>query len=234
MTIPFLSDCAGFYLFGGDQATSVVNLAGPGNPLIPVGAPTYASNYAQVDYSAGPQGFRTTDSFPEQGTTAITMMTWPRNAANTSYAALQIMPLSMAGGLKRLLWISATQHQFRTGDGTGIIEALGNDLRPTFYPDNIQGVRVTGPHRYALMAMVDTGTEARMWLQDWHQIKQFTGTPAAATASSPVHFAGQGFAGNAVARIACGAVYNGSLDYAQISEIWRYMKSQLAARGITV
>lgn len=231
--IPFLSECAGFHLFGGSEAASVANIVNPAKPLIKVGTPTYpAANYAQCDINSELQGFRTTDSFPNRNTTALAMMTWPRNAADTGYAALRIKSISMNGGAIYLLWFASTDHQFITGPGTGISDALANNRRPSFNQDNDQGVRVTGPHRYALMAMVDTGSEARMTLQEGYQLKQFTGTSAAAAVSSPIFFAGQGFIGNAVCRIASCAYFTRALDFDEITAVWEFMTAELAARGI--
>lgn len=234
MTIPFIEDCAGYHLFGTSEAASVANIVNPAKPLIKVGTPTYpAANYAQVDFNSELQGFRTTDSFPNRNATALAMMTWPRNAADTGYAALRVKSISMNDGAIYLLWFASTDHQFITGPGTGISDGLANNRRPSFNQDNDQGVRVTGPHRYALMAMVDTGSEARMTLQEGYQLKQFTGTPAAAPVSSPIFFGGQGFLGNAVFRIASCAYFNRALDFAAISDVWKFMSENLAERGIT-
>lgn len=233
MTIPFLSDCAGYHLFGGSEAASIANIVNPAKPLIKVGTPTYpAANYARCDFNSELQGFRTTDSFSNRNTTALLMATWPRNAADTGYASLRVKSISMNAGAIYLLWFSSTDHQFITGSGTGISDALANNRRPSFNQDNDQGVRVMGPHRYVLHAMVDTGSEARMTLQEGYQLKQFTGTPAAAPVSTPIFFGGQGFVGDGVFRIAACSYFTRALNFAEISEVWEYMTNEMQDRGL--
>lgn len=232
MTIPFIDDCAGYHLLGGSEAASVANIVDPAKPLIKVGTPTYpAADYALCNFNSELQGFRTTDSFSNRGSTALLISTWPRNAANTAYSNLRVKSISMNGGAFYLLWFASTDHQFITGSGTGISDALANNRRPSFNQDNDQGVRVMGPNRYALQAITDTGSEARMTLQEGHQLKQFTGTPAAAESTSPIFFGGQGFLGDAVFRIAACAYFRRSLTFSEIIAVWESINADLAARG---
>lgn len=235
MTIPYVADCAGYHLLGGSEAASLANIVNPAKPLVKVGTPTYpAANYALCNFNAEIQGFRTTDSFSNRASTALAICTFPRNAADTAYSQGNIFPLSMNAGAINLRWIGSTQHLFRLGSGLDLDTGVDPWRKPTFNPDNDPGVRVFGPHRYALHCITDTGTESRLTMQEGHQIKGFTGPTAAATVSAPLFFGGQTVGGtrDALFRIAAIAYFNRALSFAEVADVWAYISDELVGRGI--
>lgn len=236
MTIPFVADCAGYHLLGGSEAASLANIVNPAKPLVKVGTPTYpAANYALCNFNAEIQGFRTTDDFSNRASTALAMCTFPRNAADNAYSTGNIFPLSMNAGAINLRWIAATQQLFRLGAGLDLDTDNLVQRIPTENPDNDPGVRVFGPHRYALHCITDTGTESRLTMQEGHQLKQFTGPTAAATVSAPLFFGGQTVGGtrDALFRIAAIAYFTRALTFAEVRAVWAYISDDLAERGIT-
>lgn len=234
MTIPYVADCAGYHLLGGSEAASLANIVDAAKPLLKVGTPTYpAAGYAVCDFNAEIQGFRTTDSFSNRASTAIIFCTFPRNAADTAYSQGNIYPLSMNAGAINLRWISATQHLFRLGSGLDLDTGVDPFRRAIHNPDNDPGIRVFGPHRFAMQAITDTGTESRLAMQEGHQIKGFVGPTAAATVSGPLFFGGQTVGGtrDAVMRVAAIAYYDRALTFAELAEVYAYVWDAITARG---
>lgn len=225
---PLLADCAGYHLLGGSEALSLANLVNPAKPLIKIGTPTYpAANYALCSYA---NGFQTTDSFGSHALTAMMVCTDTRNAADTGNVANSLMFMSMNGGAIMQYWPAGADQQFITGSGTGISAALGNNNIAAVNPDNEPGA-VTLINRFRLKAICDTGSEARLTIQEGSALKQFTGTTGT-VATTPVKFAGAGYAADAVCRVAAIAYYNRALSFAEVSEVWDFIMDDLEARGI--
>ena len=57
-SLPFANLCSHFFLFGGDEASSVYNHANPANPAVVIGTPDYESNFVRCGRA---HGFRTGD-----------------------------------------------------------------------------------------------------------------------------------------------------------------------------
>ena len=236
MTIPYVADCAGYHLLGGSEAASLANIVDAAKPLVKVGTPTYpAAHYAVCNFNAELQGFRTTDSFSNKASTAIIFCTAPRNAADTAYSTGNIYPLSTNAGAYNLRWLSGSQHLWRAGTPPTYDLDTGVDptRRAVYNPDNDPGARIFGPHRFAMHAMVDTGTETRLAIQEGHQIKGFTGPTAQATVSTPWFFGGQTVGGtrDAVIRVAAIAYYDRTLTFAELGEVYNYVWGEIVARG---
>jgi hypothetical protein len=237
MTIPYVADCAGYHLLGGSEAASVANIVNPAKPLVRVGTPTYpAANYALCNFKSELQGFRTTDSFNNRGFTAMVMCTFPRNAAGTAYATGLIYPISYNSGAVNLRWLSSTQHLLRQGTPPTFDLDIGVDpfRRPTFNPDNDPGIRVFGPHRYALHCISGDASQSRLTMQEAYQIKEFTGPAAQAELTTQYFFGGQTVGGtrDAVFRIAAIAYFTRNMPFAEVSEVWEYISADLQERGL--
>lgn len=236
MTIPYVADCAGYHLLGGTEAASLANLVNPDKPLVRIGTPTYpAANYAQCNFNSELQGFRTTDSFPNRGTTSVIFCTLPRNAADNAFPVGQFFPWSMLSGALNLRWLGSTQWLLRQATaGLDLDTGVDPFRKPTANPDNDPGLRQFALQRHQMLAVTDNGTVSRLTGQEGHQIKEFTGPTAAATASSPISFGGVTVGGtrDAVFRISAIAYFTRSLNFAELGEVWAYISDDLAERGI--
>lgn len=236
MTIPFVADCAGYHLLGVNEAASVANIVRPSKPLVKVGTPTYAANYAVCDFNTELQGFRTTDSFNNRGFTAMAMCTFPRNAADTAYSTGNIYPISYNSGAVNLRWLSSTQQLLRQGTPPTFDLDTGVDPTrlPTENPDNAPGLRVWGPHRHALHCISGNASESRLTMQEGYQIKEFTGPAAQSELTTQYFFGGQTVGGtrDAVIRVAAIAYYDRALTFTELGEVYNYVWDELIERGV--
>jgi hypothetical protein len=183
---------------------------------------------ARCDYA---NGFRTTDNFSTQAMTALLFCNDPQNAAGTALAANSIKMISMNSGAFFQYWPSASEQTFVTGTGTGVDTVNASSFGSTG-GQNAPGVT---PYmkKPRLRCITDTGTAARLTLQDGAMLKEFTGTTGGAggLASTPISFGGAGFAADSVIDAQAILYYRRALSFAEVQAVWDFVMDDLVARG---
>lgn len=226
-TVPYLSKSAGFWLFGGDQAASIKNLAP--NPLVAnasvvgTGAPIYSPGFMQMSV-AGPNA-----SAIDSGLTLA-----------PTHPFTYVVVGELIGGANYLV---------RSLAGTWHSGIAGSDIVQGYPPATMPSAAFSGGSVLAapasalvsggigFAASTSSAAGRALYTHDGVAMQVTTGTPQAAPLSNTFRvgpFGGRGSTSTETARYCAAMVFPEVLTQAQLLEIRDYLKFKLAKRGVNM
>lgn len=213
--VPYMALAKGFYLFGGTQAASLKNYANPGLPATVLGAPTYGAGYANLTSTS--DGFDSGIS-SRSGFTHIGIITAGGNSTgyfgNWNQAAGAAGAANLVGKASGLAEVRlALEGNYRV---TSSAPALGSSFQ--FVASSYDGATGKLYVRDAASMKIDSAAYA------------LTATPLA----QPFRVGGSGFVDATVFKAAAAMTFQQVMTDGQVAEIYAYLKTFLATRGISV
>jgi hypothetical protein len=222
--LPYIDQLAGFYLFGGNDALSTPNLAyGASQNLTKIGTPTYSSGYATIGASNGyDTGLLMDTPFTQfavvnQPNLSSALAIFCRGTGNTD------------NFVDMLRWVSNASSQYQVdGWPNGVQQqTIGPALNPLNGSNFVFIAQTWG----------GTGTRHIVYVGQPNVFMSSGSSNSVTNSTTPTHTLrlGTGYnSGTSATQLAAAGLASSVLTIQQLNDIYIYLKSFLATRGVTM
>ena len=205
---PYIELAKAFYLFGTDEASSVKNWANVALPASAVGTPTYSAGYATLNSTAN--GF----------------------AANQTASKSPFTHLAVISGVSEGYFGNWLQSGGSPAQANAAVSHVG--LVKMAIDANYRVIGSAIGTGFKVLVGSHDGTTAKLYQPNSSSLNKVSAAYTSGSAAADFRVGAIGIAGATNFNCAAAMTFGSVLTDGQIQEIYDYLKTLLAARGVTV